>query len=418
MARFLHIADVHLGFDRYDSPERTRDFFYAFNDLVERYAIEDAVDFVIIVGDLFEHRTIQPAVLNHAQIVLRSLQAANIPVIAIEGNHDNRPYGVATSWLRYLSDWGLLTLLEPGAQDAGEPFYEPWDGRRGGYIDLDCGVRIIGSQWYGASAPMAIQQIATAIKQLPPGPAHQILLFHHGLEGQIARYQGALRYGDLLPLKTAGVDYLALGHIHKSYIVEDWVFNPGSVEANSVEEVRYERGGFQVTIDPSGIQAKLCQDYQQRPIVRLSIKTQGQELMEELVQLALKETQAAIASGAICPDEHPIVELQIRGTVGFNRLDLDLRDLQQQLQNLTHALIFLLKFNVDTLAYGSPSSPDSDRHQIERDIYLDLLSANSAYRSQASALAEVLLELKHLQLEGRSEDELYTLLASFCSDDT
>ena len=43
---------------------------------------------------------------------------------------------------------------------------------------------------------------------------------------------GALRYSDLLPLKAAGIDYLGLGHIHKQYDVEDWIFNPGSLEAH------------------------------------------------------------------------------------------------------------------------------------------------------------------------------------------
>lgn len=116
---FLHLADVHLGYDRYDSPERSKDFFLAFRDVVRRYAIQDPVDFVLIAGDLFEHRQIQPGVLNQAQIVLRELQQAGIPVLAIEGNHDNRPYGVKTSWLRYLADHGELILLEPEAGEEG-----------------------------------------------------------------------------------------------------------------------------------------------------------------------------------------------------------------------------------------------------------------------------------------------------------
>ena len=68
MPRFLHLADVHLGFDRYDSKERTQDFYYAFNDALEKYAIAPQVDFVLIAGDLFEHRNIQPATLNQAQL--------------------------------------------------------------------------------------------------------------------------------------------------------------------------------------------------------------------------------------------------------------------------------------------------------------------------------------------------------------
>ncbi|MEL6327004.1 MAG: metallophosphoesterase, partial [Cyanobacteria bacterium J06626_23] len=106
MPKFLHLADIHLGFDRYDSPERTKDFFFALQDALQRYAIDEKVDFVIIAGDLFEHRMIQPAILNQAQLCLQMLQQAAIPVLAIEGNHDNRPYGTKTSWLRYLSDWG------------------------------------------------------------------------------------------------------------------------------------------------------------------------------------------------------------------------------------------------------------------------------------------------------------------------
>ncbi|NET52509.1 MAG: hypothetical protein F6K09_28645 [Merismopedia sp. SIO2A8] len=138
MARFLHLADIHLGFDRYDNRTRSQDFFRAFYDALETYAIAESVDFVLIAGDLFEHRLIQPSTLNQAQICLKYLQDANIPVIAIEGNHDNRPYGTKTSWLRYLAEWGLLTFLEPGDVEAGHPLFSHWDQeqRYGGYIDL------------------------------------------------------------------------------------------------------------------------------------------------------------------------------------------------------------------------------------------------------------------------------------------
>ncbi|MEM8603623.1 MAG: metallophosphoesterase, partial [Cyanobacteria bacterium P01_H01_bin.121] len=227
MPRFLHLADIHLGFDRYGHPTRTRDFFAALYDVLQRYAIEPQVDFVVIAGDLFEHKNVAPPILNQAKVCLKLLQDAKIPVLAIEGNHDNRPYGTRTNWLRYLADWDWLILLEPDtlvADDADDAddrspaatevglCLQPWDPKtkRGGYIDLDCGVRVLGSSWYGSTAPQAIEQLATAITQLPPGPHSTVMLFHHGMEGQIARYAGALRYSDVLPLRQAGVDYLAL----------------------------------------------------------------------------------------------------------------------------------------------------------------------------------------------------------------
>lgn len=408
MPRFLHVADVHLGFDRYDNKQRTQDFFYAFQDALDKYAIGEKVDFVVIAGDLFEHRTIQPATLNQAQVCLDMLRQAGIPVLAIEGNHDNRPYGTKTSWLRYLADWGLLKLLEPGTVAAREPFYAPWtEEQQGGYIDLDCGVRVIGSLWYGASAPRAIEQIATAIQGLPPSPGSTILLFHHGLEGQIARYQGALRYADLLPLKQAGVDYLALGHIHKNYEVEGWIFNPGSTEANSIEEASFPRGVYLVEINKSGIQADLKQDYYQRSTVRLKVIARGDESVEQVEQAAITQVQQAIQTGKLDPAQQPIVELRIDGQVGFDRMELNVRQLQQQLQELSQALIFLLKYNADAKAYVSPLVEDAHRSQIEQDIFMDFLTANNAYKKRAVELAQGLIDLKEQQLEGRSETELY-----------
>lgn len=419
MARFLHIADIHLGFDRYDNKQRTQDFFYAFRDVLSKYAIDEQVDFVIIAGDLFEHRNIQPATLNQAQGCLDMLREAGIPVLAIEGNHDNRPYGTKTSWLRYLADWGLLKLLEPGNVAGGEPLYAPWSefDRRGGYIDLDCGVRVLGSLWYGASAPRAIEQIAAAIPTLPPSPGPTILLFHHGVEGQIARYQGALRYSELLPLKQAGVDYLALGHIHKNYQLEDWIFNPGSIEANSIEEASFTRGVYLVEITKTGIQAELKRDYWQRSVVRLKVTARGEESVEDIEQQAIEQVQRAVQRGDINPQQQPIVELRIEGHVGFDRLELDTRQLQQQLHELSNALIFLLKFNADSMVFVTPLADDTNRSQIEQEVFLDLLTANNLYKKRAMPLAQGLIDLKEQQLDGRSEVELYDFVQSLMNTD-
>ncbi|HEY9643739.1 MAG TPA: DNA repair exonuclease [Coleofasciculaceae cyanobacterium] len=417
MPRFLHLADIHLGFDRYDNKQRTQDFFYALQDAIEKYAVAEKVDFVLIAGDLFEHRNILPMTLNQAQVCLQLLQEAGIPVLAIEGNHDNRPYGTKTSWLRYLADWGLLMLLEPGDPAQGEPFYSPWQDGYGGYIDLPCGVRVLGSQWYGASAPKAIEQIAAAIQELPPID-HTILLFHHGIEGQISRYQGALRYPELLPLKQAGVDYLALGHIHKSYALEGWIFNPGSTEANSVEEASFERGVYLVEMHPSGITATLKQDYYQRPVARLRWTAKGQESPEQVEQGAISQVQQAIQAGKLHPADQPIVELRIEGQVGFDRLELDIRQLQQQLQQISNALIFLLKYEVDAIAYASPLSEDASRLQVEQEVFMDLLTANNSYKKRAVDLAQGLIELKDWQLAGRSEAELYAFVQDLLMAET
>ncbi|MCJ2542977.1 metallophosphoesterase family protein [Thermostichus vulcanus] len=410
---FLHLADVHLGYDRYDSPERSKDFFLAFRDVVHRHAIQNPVDFVVIAGDLFEHRQIQPGVLNQAQIVLRALKQAGIPVLAIEGNHDNRPFGVKTSWLRYLADHGELILLEPSEEEEGIHL-QPWSeqARRGSYLDLPCGVRVIGSQWYGSAAPKSIEQLAAAIRQLPPGPEQVILMFHHGLEGQIARYQGALRYKELLPLREAGVGYLALGHIHKSYSEGGWVFNPGSLEANSTAEWDFERGAYRVTWGSGEPQAELVRDYYQRPCQRLRLEVKGKETPEQVTAALL-----ALAEGSRLPAEEPepIVEVRLVGQVGFTQHDLDVRALQRQLKQVTGALILLFRFEATPVELGSAAitlEEEGQRLQIEEKIYTDLLSGHSHYRKRSVELARLLLDLKEKVLDGQEESEIYAYLSS------
>ncbi|MEN9201911.1 MAG: DNA repair exonuclease [Thermostichus sp. DG02_2_bins_29] len=410
---FLHLADIHLGYDRYDSPERSKDFFLAFRDVVQRHAIENQVDFVLIAGDLFEHRQIQPGVLNQAQIVLRALKQAKIPVLAIEGNHDNRPFGVKTSWLRYLADHGELILLEPTEGEQGIHL-QPWsaENRRGAYLDLPCGVRVIGSQWYGSAAPKSIEQLSAAIRQLPPGPERVVLMFHHGLEGQIARYQGALRYSEVLPLREAGVGYLALGHIHKSYSEEGWVFNPGSLEANSTAEWDFERGAYRVRWGEGAPQAELIRDYYQRPCQRLQLEAKGKETPEQVTAALL-----ALAEGSRLEREgiEPIVEVRLRGQVGFAKHELDSRTLQRQLQQLTGALILLFRFEATPLELGSAAitlEEEGERLQIEEKIYTDLLSSHAHYRQRSVELARLLLDLKEKILSGQEESQVYSYLKS------
>jgi DNA repair protein SbcD/Mre11 len=407
MARFLHISDIHLGFDHYDNRTRTKDFYLALKDVLEKHAIAAQVDFVVIAGDLFEHRMIQPAILAQAKDCFEPVKAAGIPIVAIEGNHDNRPYGTQTNWLRYLADDGLITLLEPTVGDEGVMF-DPWDGQTGGYIDLDCGVRVLGSAWYGSSAPKAIATLATAIEKLPAPTGPTVMLFHHGLEGQIARYQGALRYDDLLPLKKVGVDYLGLGHIHKNYAVEGWIFNPGSLEANNIQEADFDRGAYLVEITAAGeVTAELKQDYYQRSIVRLRYNTNGQESLEQLEQAAITTIETAIKKKILKLELEPIVELRIEGKVGFDRLDLDTRKLQTQLKELSNALIFLLRYNVDATEYQAPLIEDANRSQIEEEVFTDLLTAHNSYKKNAPRLAQGLIELKDMNLKGESEADIY-----------
>ena len=410
MARFLHVADIHLGYDRYDSPERTKDFFYTFCDVLQRYGVQEEVDFVLVAGDLFEHRSILPSVLNQAELALRSLRDTGIPVLAIEGNHDSRPYGTNTSWLRYLAERDFLILLEPLPGEQGEFVLRPWDAQRrlGGYIDLPCGVRVVGSRWYGSVAPTAIASLAQSVAQLPAGPHSTVLMFHHGLEGQVARYAGALKYSEILPLKEAGVDYLALGHIHKNYELEGWVFNPGALLPNTVAEFDVVRGAYLVKIERGNVSALLKTDYQQRPCIRLRCEVKNSDGAEEIAVNVLD----AVKQAKVDPQLKTIVEIKLFGQLGIERYELDLKDLKRRIQVETNALIVLIKLEAEAVKYDiAPNvSQGDDRLAIETQVFSDLLAQHAHYRKRNTELSQVLLGLKEMVGLGEPEEQLYDYL--------
>ena len=112
MIKFLHISDVHLGCRRYNLEERTKDFFRSWYDVIEHHALPNEVDFVLIAGDFFDRRNIDPQTMNHALAGLQILKDAGIPVVAIEGNHDRREAVSDYSWMRSFSQAGFIILLD------------------------------------------------------------------------------------------------------------------------------------------------------------------------------------------------------------------------------------------------------------------------------------------------------------------
>ncbi|MGA9399429.1 DNA double-strand break repair protein Mre11 [Haladaptatus sp.] len=116
MTRVIHTGDTHIGYRQYHSPERRDDFLAAFDRVVED-AIEDDVDAVVHAGDLFHDR--RPGLIDlHGTIsVLRKLRRADIPFLAIVGNHESTH---GQQWLDLFETLGLATRLGPSPVLVGD----------------------------------------------------------------------------------------------------------------------------------------------------------------------------------------------------------------------------------------------------------------------------------------------------------
>src|SRR5260370_10558966 len=124
-ASFIHIADIHLGYEQYGERERFNDFSRTFWNIMDE-AADRSVDFVVIAGDLFNKRAIDALTLIHAIEGLKKLKDKGIPVIAIEVNHDRSYYRDGISWLQFLCYQQYLILLAPKMRD-GAPGLTHWN---------------------------------------------------------------------------------------------------------------------------------------------------------------------------------------------------------------------------------------------------------------------------------------------------
>jgi DNA repair exonuclease SbcCD nuclease subunit len=60
-------------------------------------------------------------------------------------------------------------------------------------------------------------------------------------------------------------DYVALGHTHKAYEIDNWAFNPGSLECTSIDDYRESRGAFLIEVGENNeVNARHITEYRQR----------------------------------------------------------------------------------------------------------------------------------------------------------
>ncbi|SHG53772.1 DNA double-strand break repair protein Mre11 [Halobaculum gomorrense] len=108
MTRVIHTGDTHIGYRQYHSPERRADFLDAFEQVVAD-AVDDGVDAVVHAGDLFHDRRPDLPDLLGVLSALRTLDGADIPFLAVVGNHESTRGG---QWLDLFESLGLATRLD------------------------------------------------------------------------------------------------------------------------------------------------------------------------------------------------------------------------------------------------------------------------------------------------------------------
>lgn len=272
---FAIISDAHLGKRQYGLQEREDDFYKAWI-LACRSVAQRTPDFVLIPGDLFDQRIkpgSDPAPIDVAYEGLQILSGypGHRPIIAIEGNHDFPTYSGGFSWLDFFVERGLV--LNPTVSL-----------RQDGILPLD--VTILGFPWAGMATNRQFADLAKFAYQIRAERPDEFIIgmIHAGVQDMVPDLSGGHVDTDLL-LSSRGVfNCITLGHYHKPFTIEDWIFNPGSLEVCSIKELEYN-GGMPIMVyvyddnktmawnrvEPTRTSNYWMHDYRRRSFVQFSL---------------------------------------------------------------------------------------------------------------------------------------------------
>lgn len=225
MLRMLHLADLHLGYEpvflgdeKSKTRQRERD---ALLTRAVDYAIDpaNAIDMVVIVGDLFETHKPEGALVQEVIRQIGRLQMAGLFVVTVPGNHDEISYHTSV-YREKRNAWpGVLV---------GNPMPE---------LVASTEVRGVPIRFYSLAYTAGLTRVQ-ALGSFPRSaePGLHIAAFHGSLDWDAGDRSLPLRSEDLA---KAGYSYVALGHIHQYVEMKAGrtpAIYPGAVEGKSLSD--------------------------------------------------------------------------------------------------------------------------------------------------------------------------------------
>jgi exonuclease SbcD len=261
--RLIHTADWHLG-RRLKGVDRTPEIAAALEQLLHQ-AKTLQVDAVLIAGDIFDIPNPTAAAERVAYQFFCGLEQANIPAVAIAGNHD--------SAYRIDSIANLLSLA--GVRALGKPRR----GDEGGAIVLDTasGKLCVGAMPFASERRLLdaatlwqnddgeyqriyreiVSYLLQDLSQLFRDDCVNVLMAHLTIDGARLAYSEVPYYtrstyalaADTLP---AAAQYIALGHIHAYQSIPNPTptYYPGSLIQLDFGEAQQQKGFCLVTVEP------------------------------------------------------------------------------------------------------------------------------------------------------------------------
>ena len=262
--RLLHTSDWHLG--RSFHGVGMLDAQRAFVDQLVTFVRKEAVDVVLIAGDVYDRALPGVDVVGLLDDALVRITGAGAQVVLTSGNHDS---AIRLGFASRLLERGGVHLRTRLAE-LDKPVVFPLDeGSEDGPVLAVYGIpwlepRLVAEQLGVETAShYEVTRAATALIRDDLGvrsatrTVHSVVLAHTFASGGISSdSERDLSIGGVgaVPLDLFdGFGYTALGHLHGRQELSRAVRYSGSPLAYSFSEAKHRKGGWLVDVDSSGI---------------------------------------------------------------------------------------------------------------------------------------------------------------------
>lgn len=261
MLKILHFADAHIdmaNYGRHDAatglPLRVIDFLKSLDTIVNT-AIAEKVDLVLFAGDAYKDRNPAPTFQREWGKRIMQLSRAGIPTLLLVGNHDTSP---SIGRAHTLDPFDTLevpnvlvierpSLLHP-ADLWGLPLQViaiPWASKSGLIASQDMDTAEPGEVYQEIEARL-VDIVHNMIEAIDP-KLPVVLTAHASVQGAFYGGERTVMLGGDLVLsgslvKDPRLDYVALGHIHKSQNLNENA-HPPVVYPGSIERVDFGEAG-------------------------------------------------------------------------------------------------------------------------------------------------------------------------------
>jgi DNA repair protein SbcD/Mre11 len=306
--KIAHLADTHIGMENYGriNPEtglnqRLHDFLRSLDQAIDG-AIEARVDIVVFAGDIYKTRDPTPTHQREFAQRVHRLSAAGVQTVIVAGNHDiPLSLGRATSVdiFRALEVPSVMVARTIGAHvietQAGpvQVLAFPWTVRSAVLAQPEFKNHTI-AELNQAMIDMNRAKLRRDAEALDPS-LPTIVVGHAHLFGARIGAERLLTMGndpmyDVQTFDLPGVDFVALGHIHKHQVLNR---APSVVYAGSIDRVDFgeqdeDKGWVYIEIPEKGRAEWEFRTVQARPFLTIEARVESDNATEDVVRAIVR----------------------------------------------------------------------------------------------------------------------------------